>query len=62
MYRLIDLSHPFWADTDYKPQYNETILPPRSAGEVNEVANVHEIEGGEIKVGVYMRRRVANSK
>eukprot|EP00435_Cladocopium_sp_Y103_P057446 s2110_g19.t1 len=33
----------FWTDGDYKPKSNEKILPPKSAGEENEVANMQSM-------------------
>eukprot|EP00435_Cladocopium_sp_Y103_P008155 s2534_g2.t1 len=63
MQQLIsDFSATFWADIGYKPQPNEKCLPPKTAGEENEVVdvvaeksvdNTAEVQHS-IKVGVFM--------
>eukprot|EP00435_Cladocopium_sp_Y103_P010656 s993_g2.t1 len=56
MQQLIsDFAATFWADLAYKPQKNEKLLPPKTAGEEHEVAthNTETLEQG-VKVGVFM--------
>ena len=46
-----DFSHFLWVDDGYVPQKHEKLLPPKTAGDENEVDNQ---EDGKIKVGVFL--------